>query len=56
MREDSLFLLVPYRANRQIAFVDAKSSFGLSELDIGVPQFFGCPIRDVAAQQVASLA
>ena len=56
VRLHPLFLLMPDRADRQIALLNAKGRFGLSELDVGLPQFLGSPVRDVAPQQVASLA
>lgn len=56
VRLNPFSLLVPYRADRQIALVNAKCNLSLSELDIGFPEFLGGPIRDVAPQQVAPLA
>jgi len=56
VRLNPFFLLVPNRANRQIALMNAERGFSLSELDVGFPEILGAPIRDVASQQVASLA
>ena len=44
---------VPHRADLNVRFVHAQSSFGLGELHIGAPQLFGRPIRHIAAQEAA---
>ena len=48
--------MVPDRAQRQIAFVDAKGSLGLGQLHVRSPEFFSAPIGDVAAQQITAFA
>ena len=45
---DALRFLVPDGTDAQVAFVDAKRSFGLGELGIGAPQFFGAPVGHVS--------
>src|SRR6266404_248400 len=48
--------LVPDRANAQIGLVHAEGGLGIGEMHVGTPQLFRIPIRNVAAQQVATLA
>ena len=47
--------LVPDRSHVQLIFLDAKSCFGLGELDVGLPQLFIAPIGDVRAQEISPL-
>src|SRR5262249_56802440 len=46
--------LVPDRAHLELIFLDAKRRFGLSELDVGLPQLFLAPVADVGAQQIGA--
>ena len=54
--QDSVFFLMPDRADRQVAVVDAECGFGFGQLDVGLPQFLGGPVGDVGAKQVTARA
>ena len=56
LRLDSLLPLMPYRTNRRRALGYPKRSLGLGKLDIGLPQFFCCPVRYVTPKQIAAFA
>ena len=49
---DPLLALMPDRSNVQLIFLDAKSRFGLGELDVGLPQLLIAPIADVRNEEV----
>ena len=53
---DAFGSLMPYGADTQVAFVNAKCGFGFGQLDVGAPEVVGAPVGDVAAQQVAPFA
>src|SRR5206468_268392 len=53
---DAVGLLVPDRADRQLALVDPEGGLGLAELHVGAPQRLDVPVADVGAQHVAPLA
>src|SRR5437879_5277613 len=53
---DAVCLLVPDRADRQLALVDPEGGLGLAELHVGAPQRLDVPVPDVGAQHVAPLA
>ena len=46
--QHAVVALVPDGPNTQVAFFDAKGGLCLGELDVGVPEIFGCPVCDVA--------
>ena len=51
---DPLLALMPDRSNVQLIFLDAKSRFGLGELDVSLPQLSVAPIADVRTQEIGS--
>ena len=53
---DSLFFLMPDRAQPEIAFVDAERRLGLRQLDVRFPKLFVVPICYVAAKKAAAFA
>jgi hypothetical protein len=44
---DPILALVPDWTNAQLVFLDAKSSFSLCELDVGLPELLIAPVGDV---------
>src|SRR5262245_63971275 len=51
---NAISALVPDRADLELILLDAKRRFGLSELDVGLPQLFVAPVADVGAQQIGA--
>src|SRR5258708_23677894 len=47
---------MPDRPDRQVGLFDAKSGLRLGQLYVRLPERFGRPVVDVAAQHVAALA
>jgi hypothetical protein len=54
-RLNAILALMPDRPQLELGFVDAESSLGLGELDIGSPQLLIAPIDDVGAQEIGAL-
>src|SRR6476620_290840 len=52
---NAILALVPDRTHVQLILLDAKSGFGLCELDVGLPQLSVTPIVDVRAQEISAL-
>src|SRR5260370_658031 len=48
--------LMPHRANRQLALLDAKRRLRLGKLDVRAPDALGRPVDDIGAQDVAAFA
>jgi hypothetical protein len=46
---DAIFALMPDWTHAQFVLLDAKRRFGLSELDVGLPELLLAPIRDIGA-------
>ena len=55
MSLDAFGVLVPDGAHFQLILLDAKSRFGLGELDVGLPELLIAPIADVRAQEIGAL-
>ena len=51
----AIFALVPDWTEVELVLLDAKSGFGLGELDIGLPELSIAPIVDVRTQQIGAL-
>jgi len=51
----AILALVPDRAEIELVFLDTEGSFGLRELDIGLPELSIAPIVDVRTQQIGAL-
>ena len=49
---DPVLALMPNRPQVQTIFLNAKSRFGLGELDVSLPQLMVAPIADVRAQEI----
>jgi hypothetical protein len=49
---NAVLALVPDRPYAQLVLVDAKRRFGLSELNVGLPELLITPVFDVRAQQI----
>ena len=56
VRLHPLGFLMPDGPDAKVAFVDAEGGFGLGQLHVCLPQFFGGPVADVGAKQVAAFA
>ncbi len=52
---DPFLALMPDRTNGQLILLDAKSRFGLGELDVGLPELSVAPISDIRAQEIGAL-
>jgi len=52
----TIFAVMPDGSDGEILLVDAKGFLCVCEMDLGTPEFFGRPVLDVAAQEIASLA
>ena len=51
----AILALMPDRTEVELVLLDTKSGFGLSELDVGLPQLSIAPISDVRAQEIGAL-
>jgi hypothetical protein len=51
---DAILALMPDRTDVELIFLDAKSGFGLRELDVGFPELPIAPIIDVRSQEIGA--
>lgn len=56
VRLDAILFVMPDRPDTQVGFLDAESSLGFAELDVGFPQRLLGPVVDIAAQNVGAFA
>src|SRR5438128_5276539 len=56
VRFDPSGLVMPDRADRKIALVNAERRLRFSELNVGLPEILGRPVLDVRAKDVTALA
>src|SRR5262249_28594166 len=52
---NAVLSLVPDRPHVQLALLDPKGGFRLSELNIGLPQLLIAPVGDIRSQQIGTL-